>query len=264
MYTQCPECLTAFKLRAAELAGARGTVFCPHCHALFDALQRLIDELPPEPFEQLPTRVPAATPPELELPVFRPHVAAQAEEPPVLAARDATRAFVPAPTFAHARRRPPRPARNGRWWAASFVLAIALLLQVGWAERTHWLDDARVRPWADRACAKLGCRLPLRRDLAALVLVSRDIRRHPSVADALVVSASLRNTATFAQAYPVIAITLSDLDENRIAMRRFNPREYLGDPAEIETGLAAGATTNITLEIVDPGRNAVAFEFNFE
>ena len=66
------------------------------------------------------------------------------------------------------------------------------------------------------------------------------------------------------QAFPTVEITLSDLDEKRIAMRRFQPREYLGDTRALGAGLAAGASTSLVFEVADPGRNAVAFEFKFE
>jgi hypothetical protein len=93
--------------------------------------------------------------------------------------------------------------------------------------------------------------------------LSRDIRPHSSVANALIISASLRNDAAFAQTFPDVDIILSDLDENRIAMRRFRPQEYLGDARTIAAGMAPGATTALVFEVADPGKNAVAFEFRF-
>jgi len=105
--------------------------------------------------------------------------------------------------------------------------------------------------------------LPLRHEPAKLELLSRDIRPHPSVANALIISATLRNDAAFAQAFPAVEISLSDLDENRIAMRRFVPQEYLGDARSIAAGLAPGATAALVFEVADPGKNAVAFEFKF-
>jgi hypothetical protein len=57
---------------------------------------------------------------------------------------------------------------------------------------------------------------------------------------------------------------LSDLDDNRIAMRRFRPAEYLHDEAARQAGLAPGASAALVFEVHDPGQNAVAFEFSFE
>ena len=85
----------------------------------------------------------------------------------------------------------------------------------------------------------------------------------PSVANALIISASVRSDAAFAQAFPDVEILLSDLDENRIAMRRFHPQEYLGDARTIAGGMVPGSTTALVFEVADPGKNAVAFEFKF-
>ena len=43
MYSQCPECLTRFRVTAAALRAARGTVRCGRCGSAFDALQSLRD-----------------------------------------------------------------------------------------------------------------------------------------------------------------------------------------------------------------------------
>lgn len=51
MYTQCPDCQTRFRVTAAVLRAAHGTVRCGRCGSAFDALERLSDtpEAPPEP-----------------------------------------------------------------------------------------------------------------------------------------------------------------------------------------------------------------------
>lgn len=52
MYTQCPDCQTRFRVTAAVLRAARGTVRCGRCGSAFDALDRLSDAL--EPTEPTP------------------------------------------------------------------------------------------------------------------------------------------------------------------------------------------------------------------
>lgn len=261
MYTQCPECLTIFKLTGGELAATLGSVRCGHCSAIFDALRTLTDQLPPEPIGTLEPHPSQVAPPQLGLPVFRPNPGQGAllfdpDDRPRAPERPVTPSFT--------RRRRARTRRNGAWIAGSALLLLTLGGQIAWAERALWIDDARVRAWLDPACARIGCNLPPRHDVGALELLSRDIRPHPSVAGALIISASVRNDADFAQAFPVVEITLSDLDETRIAMRRFRPRDYVSDPRTIAQGLAPGATTALVFEVADPGRNAVAFEFKFD
>jgi predicted Zn finger-like uncharacterized protein len=262
MYTQCPECLTIFKLAGAELAAAHGSVRCGHCAAVFDALRTLSLQLPSEPIEHLEMHGTQGAPPQLDLPVFRPNPAQQAlfaESPDRV--RAAERSSLPA--FAAARRRA-RTQRSWPWLVGSLLLILILTGQIAWSERSDWIGNAQARAWLEPICVALDCRLPLQRDARLLELSSRDIRPHPSVPDALIISATLRNDAKFAQAFPTVAISLSDFDEKRVAMRRFAPREYLSDAHAIESGLAAGASTALVFEVADPGDDAVAFEFKFE
>jgi predicted Zn finger-like uncharacterized protein len=272
MYTQCPECLTIYKLGASELAGSHGSVRCGHCAAVFDALRTLTDQLPPEPITQLDEILSEAAPHQLSVPALRPVSSTQQGtlfDPDERAGARPTRtraASAPLrstlPAFARSRHLAPI-RRNWPWTIGALVLLLSLGAQIGYAERGAILDDSTARPLLERVCESIGCRLPLRHDPSTLQLLSREIRPHPSVPSALIISATLRNAAKFAQAFPAVEITLSDLDENRIAMRRFAPQEYLGDTRAITGGLAPGATAALVFEVADPGKNAVAFEFKF-
>lgn len=257
MYAQCPECLTVYALDAAAIAQGHGNVRCGHCTMVFDALPTLSETLPPEPFSALPTQLPAIDPPQLVQSVFRPPTA-------VVGASPATPVLIVAPP-AFVRRRHVRAAkRNTRWLAGCAALAALLVVQLAWANRATITADQALRPWLARVCGALSCTLPPLKDVSKLALLSRDIRPHPSVPGALILSATVRNDAHFTQPFPVIRITLSDLDDNRVAMRRFLSAEYVADPATRAAGLTPGASVAVAFEVEDPGKNAVAFEFGFE
>nr|WP_246505703.1 DUF3426 domain-containing protein [Coralloluteibacterium stylophorae] len=130
------------------------------------------------------------------------------------------------------------------------------------ADRARLATDAAWRPALERLCGVLGCTLPPWHAPQAFVMSARDIRPHPSVPDALLITASFRNGARFAQPWPEVELAMSDLDGQPIAQRRFMPREYLGG-APAQALLAPGQSASVTLEVVDPGRRAVAFEFEF-
>lgn len=263
MYSQCPECLTIFKLEAAELAACAGQVRCGHCSSVFDALRSLAQDLPAEPIHELALHPLRDSPPPLGYSVFRPQRAGPMQSTMFAEPADRRRAPPRAPGFA-ARHGADRRPRRWPWLAATVALALVLAAQVGWSGRERWLREPGVRALAERGCARLGCRVPLQHDAALLRLLSRDIRAHPSVPDALLISATLHNSAPFAQAWPVVGITLSNLDEKPIAARRFQPREYLADPDAIAAGLPPGASSALVFEVVDPGQDAVAFEFRFD
>lgn len=285
MYTQCPECLSVFSLDVRTFAQAHGHLVCGHCGAGFDSVATLTDQLPPEPFVELPVNEPAMEPPCVDLVVYRP----QPDPPAVVQAEPSANAtasdedfshLVFAPRFAresgghkHARSRPRRQPRRPRessgerswpWLIACVVLSMSLLAQLGWAERDPIIRNPQVGGWLRGACAALGCRLPLISAPALLHLGASNVQAHPSVTGALMISASVRNDAAFTQPYPVLTITLVDAQGQRVAMRRLQPTEYLDDETILRRGLAPGANAILLLEVEDPGDKAVAFEFGFE
>jgi predicted Zn finger-like uncharacterized protein len=284
MYTQCPECLSVFSLDAATLAKAHGHVVCGHCGAGFDSLATLTEQLVPEPFVELPINEPAFEPPCLDLVVYRPRPdpPAVVQDEVVMAAGPAAEDFsqlVFAPRFArearprqptrsHKQKRRPRARSPGerRWpWVLACVLLLLMLaVQLAWAQRDPLIRNPVIGHWLRGSCVVLGCELPLVAAPAQLQLVASNVQAHPSVAGALMISASVRNGAAFAQPYPVLTITLSNAQGQRVAMRRLRPREYLDDDTIRQRGLEPGASAVLLLEVEDPGNKAVAFEFSFE
>lgn len=287
MYTQCPECLSVFSLDAQTVAKANGHVVCGHCDASFDSLATITEQLPPEPFVELPLNEPALEPPLLDLAVYRPR-----PEPPAVAAVDGTPVVAPAqapledfsqlvfaPRFAREpterpstrpsrriwrRHRQSTDERRWPWMLACGVLTLLLAVQLAWAKRDDLIRDPAVGGWLRSSCAVLGCQLPLVAAPQSLRLLASNVQAHPSVANALMISASVRNDATFTQPYPVLTITLSSAQGRRIAMRRLQPDEYLDDTAILQAGLPPGGSAVLLLEVEDPDKNAVAFEIGFE
>jgi hypothetical protein len=108
----------------------------------------------------------------------------------------------------------------------------------------------------------LGCDLPPWREPSALRVTSREMRPHPSVPRALLVTASFSNEARFAQAWPQLELSLTDLDGQALGLRRFTPTEYLGSAPRSER-IEPGQSAIVTLEIADPGMRALAYRIDF-
>jgi hypothetical protein len=111
-------------------------------------------------------------------------------------------------------------------------------------------------------CAVLGCDLPAWREPGTLRVTARDVRPHPSVPGALLITASFSNEARFAQAWPQLELTLTDLDGQSLGLRRFTPAEYLGSEPRSER-IEPGQSAIVSLEIADPGMRALAFGIEF-
>ena len=250
MFTQCPYCLTVYEPTPEQLARGRGVLRCGLCERQFDALERLSDE--PGSATISPIAAASAVPriergPEqnslFELPVD-----------------DSTPSFVVKHRPATAEERSLRI--RTLWWAGSVVLCVALMLQIVLAQRAELAENPRLRPALTTLCKALRCDLPLWRNPAALQLLTRDVRPQPSVPDAMLISASFRNTAPWPQAWPVLELALSDLNGKTLALRRFQPDEYLGAAGHDPT-LLPGQSASATLEVQAPGKQAVAFAFDF-
>ncbi|HEY4293714.1 zinc-ribbon and DUF3426 domain-containing protein [Luteibacter sp.] len=276
MYTQCPGCLTVYKLEAELLVPACGCLRCGHCDGVFNALGTLATHLPPEPFTRLAGHALDQEPPLADVAVFRPRPvfddlmtepAAEPAEESIhgpLAAEEPSEDFSQltfTPRFAKPRR---RSWRTAAWATVCTVLVLGLGAQLGWAKRDVLIADPTVGPLIETGCAAIGCRLPLVSAPARLRLLARDVEQHPSASDGLLITASVRNDAAFAQPYPIVTIVLSDANGQRLAMRRFQPEDYVGDAATRTRGLAGGATTAMVFEVQDPGQRAVAFAFSFD
>lgn len=165
--------------------------------------------------------------------------------------------------FELANARAVRNRTRGTWlWGLwSGVAAMALLGQWFTGEHDQLARNPALKPWVIKACQVFGCRIELPTDLTKIQLVSRSIEPHPSVEGALLISATLQNQAEFPQPHPVVEIAMADLSGRAVAMRRFSPAQYLesADPA----GMMPGHLLPLVFEVIDPGRDAVAFEFEF-
>ena len=171
----------------------------------------------------------------------------------------------PLPSFI----RPPRddaPTARGRGkWRAPVVLVVlatGLLLQIVLAERGRLAADAGWRPAISALCSVLRCTLPAWHEPAAITLVRRDIRPHPAHPGVLHVTANFRNDARWAQAWPVLQLTLSDADGRALGTRAFEPREYLGH-APAQPGIGSGQAAEVAMDILEPAPGVVAFTFDF-
>jgi hypothetical protein len=186
-------------------------------------------------------------------------VATQAPQP---AAPPSTTEY-PGPSFTRQRAQSVTPARTARWqWAALIVLAVTLGLQVMLADRARLAADANWRPIISSLCKLAGCSVPAWHQPGAFAMLSRDVSPLPGIAGGLNVQATFRNDARFAQAWPVLLLSLSDADGRVLGSRAFSPKEYLGNAAT-QTELAPGQSAQIALKLHEPTPDVVAFSFDF-
>jgi predicted Zn finger-like uncharacterized protein len=250
MQTRCPTCDTIYRVLPRQLAVAGGWVRCSLCHEVFHGYEnRIHDDRPPPPDgNDDPT-----------LPHFSAMPGAPATPAPVAPGEP-----FPPPLAEAWQTPPPRPSAARRLGGALLLLLAlgGLLAQAGWHWRGTLLALPETAPWMQQLCTGLDCRLPPPRDLAQIELLSRDIRQHPARNGALLITATLVNRATFAQPWPLLEVSLSDLTGRSTALRRFTPAEYL-EPAIAAASMPQGQPRTVVLEVRDPGVEAISFRFEF-
>ena len=119
------------------------------------------------------------------------------------------------------------------------------------------------RPLLEAFCETIGCLYSGPRDIKQIQLLSRDVRMHPKEKKALLISAAMINNAYFAQPYPAIHIRLSDISGNVVAERVFNAKTYMGKLSNPFLLMKSKTPVHINFEVVDPGKDAINFEFTF-
>ncbi|MFN2348089.1 MAG: DUF3426 domain-containing protein [Thioalkalivibrio sp.] len=143
------------------------------------------------------------------------------------------------------------------------ALLIGLLsLQVLYHERERLGAYPEVAPMVNWLCNRLNCSTPERRDPDAFQITQRNIYSHPNAQGALMIQASFINQAGFSQPPPRVELSFRDLQGELLAVRRFNPEQYL-PPSQAPHSIAPREGLDFSLEILDPGPRAVAYEFRF-
>lgn len=139
----------------------------------------------------------------------------------------------------------------GWWFLLVLLLALLLAGQIVWYFYPEKIiQNSQLRPWLEIICRQLACQLPLTRDINQLHMQQNIVQIHPDLPNAVKVDAIFTNQAPFAQPYPQLRLTFSDLEGNPIASRTFEPQAYLNMPNLVDY-IPPGGAVHVRLELVD-------------
>ncbi|MFP5345119.1 MAG: DUF3426 domain-containing protein, partial [Gammaproteobacteria bacterium] len=154
---------------------------------------------------------------------------------------------------------------TGAWSVALAGLIALLLAQYLYFSRNELARHAELRPMLSGFCSLLNnivpCAIPLQRDIRRIEVENRTVQSHPAAPNALLVQLTLVNTARFAQPYPALELSFTDLNARLIAQRRFQAAEYLERGVNIGDGMTPGIPVQVTLELAAPD-NGLNFELS--
>jgi predicted Zn finger-like uncharacterized protein len=153
--------------------------------------------------------------------------------------------------------------RSWAWGVGALLLALTLAAQWVHQHRQDLARDARVGPALRSVYSSLGMPLAPSWDLSAFEVRQWGADEAPPPAGGMmIVRASLKNGASFAQPMPLLRLEFEDRFGASVARRDFEPREYLEDPAQATRLLGAGASTGAELAIVDAASDAVGYRLD--
>lgn len=167
------------------------------------------------------------------------------------------------PSFTHSARTSGVRPQVPRWqWIALIALSLLLAIQTMLADRARLAADAGWRPLVAHLCGVFRCSIPVWRQPEAFTMLSRDVRPVGGSPGTLQAQATFRNDARWAQAWPIVLLTLKDADGRTLGARALTPSEYL-DAGQAQGEIAPGQSAQIAVRIREPSANVVAFSFDF-
>lgn len=273
MLAKCPSCGTLFRITAQQLQARQGQVRCGVCSTVFDGYQTLL--APPEqaPAASAPPAAAAQEAPAFKLEPVEPPAAA-VPEPAIPArtaeTRDAERDFGPAPEqlslddqlfLEEARAR----SRGARVWAAGSTLLVFVL--AGQAAYLYRADLAAqyppLKPYLVQLCDVLQCSVSLPQKPGLIAIEASDLQvNDPARPSVIQLTATLRNHAGYALAYPALDLVLTNTREHTLARRVFLPAEYLDRGKDVRSGIPASAEITVRLDLDTGDLNPAGFRLD--
>lgn len=135
---------------------------------------------------------------------------------------------------------------------AAFGLQFALYLRT---EIATLYPNAK--PALIALCGTLGCDLPLPSKVELVGIDTSDL--HPDGTGKLQMTALLKNRAPFAQEYPHLELTLTDVADKALVRRVLAPADYLPPDTNQAAGFAAGGELPLNLTIEATGVPAAGY-----
>jgi predicted Zn finger-like uncharacterized protein len=255
-YTRCPGCSTIFRVTPSQLALRTGQVRCGHCRTVFDGIAQRISLAPSTGPAEAPIDELAMGPPTVTLRSSRslqPPPDETRDSPPNAPTQPASHADDEESDYENrfAWDKPKKPRANAAVYA--LVATVLVLLLAGQA-LLHFRDVLAARwpstkPALARMCAVAGCALRPLREVSALSIDASDLQADPAHKGLLILSATLRNRAAYALAFPYLELTLTDSSDQVVVRRALAPTDYAGGTADLDSGIQGNGEVLVKLFI---------------
>jgi hypothetical protein len=120
-------------------------------------------------------------------------------------------------------------------------------------------EHPALKPFLEAACAVFRCEIALPKDADQLSIEASELRADPARPNSIIVNATVRNRARFAQAYPALELTLTDAQNQTVARRVLQPRDYLDKTANLKKGIAPNSEVTVKFNEAADGNAALGY-----
>lgn len=253
METSCPNCHSRFRITDEQLQAAFGRAKCSQCGMVFNALQSLKSyegELPPD-YE--PPAEAASSSANMEAAEHPPNHGDDGPSESELSLHEAMYGY---------KRNSLAYYSPFLWFIGILILIVFSIAQAVYYQRYQLIKAPRFQQQVLSLCEIIPCGEEQFSSINQIKLLERNVFTHPVTSNALMVSGSFVNRAPFAQKLPRMLVSLFDIKGELIANRVFEPGEYL-QGSDNKKSAQSGVPVQFRLEIVDPGIDALTYEFEF-
>jgi len=264
--TSCPECDTQFIVKDEQLKAYNGQVRCGDCSHVFNALEHIVQEhKPASPTEDKISSIldsvslggDTITEVSVTDDVISNDAAPASDFLESTAVETSGKTIQNTPDLAsdlniNRKFRIKRNKKPFSWllFSVCSLFLIVLIGQLTYALRTEISAYyPKTKPWLKLACAKIGCQIELPKKITLITIDDSDMHENTSYQDALQFSSTLVNHASYVQAYPLVELTLTDIDDKPVLRRTFTAQEYLPEDANPEAGIAANEEVRIKINL---------------
>jgi hypothetical protein len=114
-----------------------------------------------------------------------------------------------------------------------------------------------LRPQLAQMCGALNCVLSLPKDTRHVLILGSDLQTEDD--GRLNLEITLANRAAHALAWPVLELTLTDVEDQPVARRMFAPSEYLPGSGMEAAGIQARTEVPFNLQLQSKGLKAAGY-----
>jgi predicted Zn finger-like uncharacterized protein len=152
-----------------------------------------------------------------------------------------------------------KKTKLGWLWALLIIfLLLALAAQLVYSMRDRLAASyPELRPLLETVCEDLNCTISLPRDPQQVVILGSDLQTENN--DSLSLEVTLANRASYPMAWPVLELTLTDVEDQPLARRMFAPSEYLPSSRMEAAGIQGRSEVPVKLQLQNKGLKAAGY-----